>query len=318
MTIGISGPVRRDPWRDFVRTLFRGAIVLVICLVVLGLTSGLLVDWLWFAKLGYASVFQTTIAAQILTFLIVFALTATGLWLNARFALRAAQRNQFLTAPVQPSILAVTPLAQLRQARDRLPWRMIIAIGAGLVAIAVAWFELSNWMIFLTMIYGAPYGTADPLYGNDIGFYLFSLPALVEIMHWFLLCWSSASFRDSSISSTARSSLSPACLPGARERAGVRGANAGASSWAAWRAGRISRSENVHCCDSLCEQAAPPGNSRHSRGSEGQTLAPQAGMTSDSADGADGADGAGAGAGATRRFREGSQIASRDKDAAST
>lgn len=187
MTIGISGPVRRDPWRDFVRTLFRGAIVVVICLVVLGLTSGLLVDWLWFAKLGYVSVFQTTIAAQILTFLIVFALTATGLWLNTWFALRATQRSQFLAASVQPSALTMTPLDQLRQARDRLPWRMIIAIGAGLVAIAVAWFELSNWMIFLTMIYGAPYGTADPLYGNDIGFYLFSLPALVEIMHWSLL-----------------------------------------------------------------------------------------------------------------------------------
>lgn len=187
MTIGISGPVRRDPWRDFVRTLFRGAVVLVIFLVVLGLASGLLVDWLWFAKLGYVSVFQTTIAAQILTFLIFFALTAVSLGLNAWFALRAAQRRQLLATPVQPSILAVTPLDQLRLVRDRLPWRMIIVIGASLVAIPVAWFELSSWMIFLTMIYGAPYGAADPLYGNDIGFYLFSLPALVEAMHWLLL-----------------------------------------------------------------------------------------------------------------------------------
>jgi len=187
MTIGISGPVRRDPRRNFVVTLFSGAIVLVICLVVLGLASGLLVDWLWFAKLGYLSVFHTTIAAQILTFLTVFTVTAVSLLLNAWLALRATQHRQFLVAPVQSSILAVTPIDQLRPIRDRMPWRMIIVIGASIVAIAVAWFELSNWMIFLAMIYGAPYGVADPLYGNDIGFYLFSLPALVEIMRWVVL-----------------------------------------------------------------------------------------------------------------------------------
>jgi len=187
MTIGISGPVRRDPWHNFLRTLFGGAIALVIGLVVLGLASGFLVDWLWFTNLGYVSVFQTTIAAQILTFLTVFAVTASSLGLNAWLALRATQRRQFLLAPAQSSTLAVTPLDQLRLVRDRLPWRMIIVIAAGIVAIAVAWFELGNWMIFLTMIYGVPYGAADPLYGNDIGFYLFSLPALVEIMHWLLL-----------------------------------------------------------------------------------------------------------------------------------
>jgi uncharacterized membrane protein (UPF0182 family) len=186
-TLAISGPARRDPWRDIVATLFRGAIVLVVCLVLLGLASGFLVDWLWFTKLGYVTVFWTTIATEILVFLTVFAATATSLGINSWLALRAAHRRQFLTAPVQPQTVGMAPLDQLRLVRHRLPWRWVIAAGAGIVAIAVAWFELGNWMIFLGLLYGGPYGVADPLYGNDIGFYLFSLPALIKITHWLLL-----------------------------------------------------------------------------------------------------------------------------------
>jgi hypothetical protein len=100
-TLAISGPARRDPWRDIVATLFRGAIVLVVCLVLLGLASGFLVDWLWFTKLGYVTVFWTTIATEILVFLTVFAATATSLGINSWLALRVAQRRQLLTAPVQ-------------------------------------------------------------------------------------------------------------------------------------------------------------------------------------------------------------------------
>lgn len=40
MTIGISGPVHREPWRGVVVALFGGAITLVIGLVLLALASG--------------------------------------------------------------------------------------------------------------------------------------------------------------------------------------------------------------------------------------------------------------------------------------
>lgn len=178
--------MQRNPLRDIGTTLFGGALALVVCLVLLGLATGLLVDWLWLAKLGYVSVFWTTVAARAVVFLTVFAVTAISLGLNAWLALRTARRRQFFVAPVRPSIIGMTPLDQLRLVRDRLPWRQLIAASAVIVAIAIAWFELSNWMTFLTLIYGGVYGVADPLYGRDIGFYLFSLPALVEILNWLL------------------------------------------------------------------------------------------------------------------------------------
>src|SRR5437667_320821 len=57
MTIGITGPRRRAPWRGAVMVLIIAAIVLSICLILLGLTGDFLVDWLWFSTIGYWGVF---------------------------------------------------------------------------------------------------------------------------------------------------------------------------------------------------------------------------------------------------------------------
>src|SRR6202040_4169018 len=58
---------------------------------------------------------------------------------------------------------------------------------AGVLAILVAAAEVSNWEVFLRFFYQVPYGESDPLYGKDIGFYLFSLPAYVVLKNWLLL-----------------------------------------------------------------------------------------------------------------------------------
>ena len=47
--------------------------------------------------------------------------------------------------------------------------------------------EAGNWDLVLRFIYQVPYGQRDPLYGNDIGFYLFSLPAYVALKNWMLV-----------------------------------------------------------------------------------------------------------------------------------
>ena len=59
--------------------------------------------------------------------------------------------------------------------------------GAGVLAALVAWGEVNNWGVFLRFLYQVPYGANDPLYDNDIGFYLFTLPAYIAIKNWMLL-----------------------------------------------------------------------------------------------------------------------------------
>ena len=40
--------------------------------------------------------------------------------------------------------------------------------------------EASSWDIYLKGFYGAPFGRTEPAFGNDLGFYVFSLPLLED------------------------------------------------------------------------------------------------------------------------------------------
>ncbi len=55
--------------------------------------------------------------------------------------------------------------------RHRLPWPLVLAGAASLLAVLVAWGEVHNWGVFLQFLYHVPYGANDPLYDKDIGFY---------------------------------------------------------------------------------------------------------------------------------------------------
>ena len=185
MTIGITGPRRRELWRGAVFALIIAGIVGAIGLILLGLTSDFLVDWLWFSAIGYLSVFWTTIGAEAEVFFVVFVATATMLWVNGSLASRFGQ-PPWMQRPADfewKRTSVATPPGLL----EWLPWPLVIASGAGLLAVLVAWGEVNNWGVFLRYLYHVPYGANDPLYDKDIGFYLFSLPAYVVTKNWMLL-----------------------------------------------------------------------------------------------------------------------------------
>ena len=189
MTIGITGPKRREPWRGAVRTLMVIAIILAICLILLGLTSGFLVDWWWFSAVGYFGVFRTTIVAKVEVFVAIFVATAIILWLDGWLAFHFA-RSQWTQHPAdfdwKPTGVTTLP-EMLKATRHRLPWPLVIIVGAALLAVLVAWGEVGNWGVYLRFLYQVPYGASDPLFDRDIGFYLFTLPAYVAIKNWMLL-----------------------------------------------------------------------------------------------------------------------------------
>jgi uncharacterized protein len=189
MTIGITGPRHRAPWRGVMVVLIIAAIALSICLILLGLTSDFLVDWLWFSTIGYLGVFWTTIAAEAEVFLAVFVATAIILWVNGSLASRLG-RSPWTYRPTdfewKRTGIATLPDV-LKFMRHRLPWPFITASGASVLAVLVAWGEVHNWGVFLRFFYHVPYGANDPLYDKDIGFYLFALPVYVVIKNWMLL-----------------------------------------------------------------------------------------------------------------------------------
>jgi uncharacterized membrane protein (UPF0182 family) len=103
------------------------------------------------------------------------------------FRFTRSQRTQRPTEfEWKPSGVATLPEV-LEFARHRLPWRVVVICGACVLAALVALGEVNNWHVLLQFLYQVPYGASDPLFNNDISFYLFTLPAYVAIKNWMLL-----------------------------------------------------------------------------------------------------------------------------------
>ncbi|HTT85660.1 MAG TPA: UPF0182 family protein, partial [Rhizomicrobium sp.] len=171
------------------RTIALVVAAIVAVFVVLALASSFLVDWLWFSSLGFAAVFWTTIIAKAALFAAVYAATACVLWVNGAIAVRLAGPRNYLRPVPMPWDSQVSDQlpAVIDRLLRRLPWRLLVAAAALIVAVPVALDWTGNWMLALSYIHQAPYGQADPLFGHDFGFYLFSLPLLVAAKDWLLL-----------------------------------------------------------------------------------------------------------------------------------
>ena len=182
----ITGSRRRAPWQGALRALIIIGIIFLICLILLELVVSFLVDWLWFSEIGYLDVFWTTIVAEVEIFIAVFIATSIILWANGLLALRFAQsRRDHGPADFEWKSASTTTLPDaLEFTRHRLPWRVVVPVGACFLAMLVAWGEVDNWRVFLQFLYQVPFGANDPVYDKDISFYLFTLPALVAIKNW--------------------------------------------------------------------------------------------------------------------------------------
>jgi hypothetical protein len=158
-------------------------------LIALGLATSFLVDWDWFSSLGYLSVFWTIVGAKVALFVAVFASSAIVIWANGAIAHRLAGRRKSLRLVKSPweSLDGVTPPVLLERLYRHFPWRIGVAAIALALAGLIAWSESGNWDLALRWFYQVPYGQSDPLFGKDFSFYLFSLPAYIELKTWMLV-----------------------------------------------------------------------------------------------------------------------------------
>ncbi|MGJ0509712.1 MAG: UPF0182 family membrane protein [Methylocystis sp.] len=166
------------------------AIILVTaCLIILHFAFYLLIDWLWFSAIGFSNVFWTMLETKLALFCAVFTVSAILLWLNGSLANRFTQQGERLPAviPIRASMSAPTFASLSLTLPLRSRWRLLIAGASLALAAVVALSEAGNWDVVLRFFYQAPFGQTDPLFGLDIGFYLFALPALIALKNWMLL-----------------------------------------------------------------------------------------------------------------------------------
>jgi uncharacterized membrane protein (UPF0182 family) len=140
------------------------------------------VDSLWFASLGYASIFWRTVGYEWLSF--AFGFIATFGILYAWFSgIRHGCREELASAGTvrfgnQNYELPVGPVLRIAG----LLGSLVIALIAG----AAFMSEWSNFALYF-MAPASPAQAHDPILGKSVGFYLFSLPALQFFVGWLLL-----------------------------------------------------------------------------------------------------------------------------------
>jgi hypothetical protein len=167
----------------------RTSLLILAILVIVGAASfsaltTFLVDRLWFETLGFAAVFSTIWQAQVVAFACVAVLTALVLAVNGLLAVRArtsgVRRFRLVREVRGNEDLPV--LVEL--ALDKLPWRRIVWIAALALGLFVASIEADAWHVFLRWLHGTPFGRNDPVFGNDLSFYVFTLPVARVVRGW--------------------------------------------------------------------------------------------------------------------------------------
>ena len=156
---------------------FLGALIALLLLVALPSFAQLYTEWLWFGETGYQGVFLKSLTTRGLLGLGVFAAVFAVLLGNLRFAIGGPNRPRV----VFPGGGDIPPLVVEPQ---HLRW---LTAGAALLAgLFVASIASGQWLVVLQYLNAVPFGEADPLFGRDAGFYIFTLP-LLDIVRSLLL-----------------------------------------------------------------------------------------------------------------------------------
>ena len=144
-------------------------LVLVAALVVLASSQALArlaADWYWFQDLDLQTVFLTQLGTKLGLGLGVGLFAFAFFYLN----LRVAQRG-IVPDPVVMSVRRNAPIELTRLLR-RLAWPI-----AAFVALLLALSAADAWLVLLRFLHRTPFGELDPVFGKDIGYYVFTLPA---------------------------------------------------------------------------------------------------------------------------------------------
>jgi uncharacterized protein len=164
--------------------IIRIGLILAIVISLLTASSGLFEDWLWFSDLGYTQLFWTPLISKWLvqavngTLLFVF---IAGTLLSIRHAILTFV-NDRLRMRLRLVHEMDRPVYHLSQRRMTV-WLVVIS---ALVSFGISFIVgFTGWLEVLSFVKYSPFGQGDPVFGKDLGFYVFQLPFLNTVYNAF-------------------------------------------------------------------------------------------------------------------------------------
>jgi len=154
-------------WRPL-KLIIVAAVLLIAFLAVI---SGWIQKELWMRQLGFVGVFWTLLSMRWELFCAAFAVTFLCLWINLCFAAGNGATSRAVSL-ISESAIAARIGIQISPANLKLAMGVLAAA----VALIFAVIFYSQWDTYLRFRYGGLFGLPDPLFGVDVGFYVFRLP----------------------------------------------------------------------------------------------------------------------------------------------
>jgi hypothetical protein len=181
--VGQPGPVavqkasareKHSRYPQVLRFLVAAAILLIILLAI---AAGYVQKGLWMRQLQYTGVFWTLLSVRWAMFGTAFSFAFLYLWINLKRATRSSTAF-WPEGGGEPSAAVFRADDAARTVLGVSPKLLALAVVVTSAAVALL-FAISfygDWDTYLRFRYGGSFGVADPLFGVDVGFYVFHLP----------------------------------------------------------------------------------------------------------------------------------------------
>ena len=158
--------VRRDDKMDVKNILITLFIASFIFIIGLLLIPGFYTDLLWFTGIGFSDVFFTIITAKltlgVFSAIFFFSILYVNWWIIKKVLNNEASTGKKTAEKIIPFFF------------------VLLALIAGLV------FS-TQWSVLLKFVNASSFGISDPVFGNDIGFYVFSIPWYSSILVFLII-----------------------------------------------------------------------------------------------------------------------------------
>ncbi len=154
------------------KVIFVGLAVAFLAFIVFPWLGGVATDWLWFREVNFETVFLTSLKWRAGLFALGAAISFGFVYGNVRIA--TAELAGF-------PALFVDRGGGVRVDISRFVPKLFLA-GSLFIAFITGLSASVLWMTALMAVDGATVGSVDSLFGRDIGFYLFTLPAVSALL----------------------------------------------------------------------------------------------------------------------------------------
>jgi len=151
------------------KTIFIILGILVAAVVLVVALTSFFVDIFWYQSEGFDDVFWTRIFSQIEFGAIIFGLYVVVVGLTILLAHLFSRKKQQVVS--EEAVM----LPQFGEKLKKYGVWLFIGVGA-IFAVTNGFSAGSSWGVWKKFLHGVSFGVSDPIFGNDVSFYVFDLP----------------------------------------------------------------------------------------------------------------------------------------------